>query len=189
MPDREFIHCAADVTSTLLYALDHGFQVRHDQPQTEPEPRMIERADIADLRRGVFFLFRPEWVYGPWQIGQITGGYNAGKYSISPHVNYASLEVYFHGERMEGERRKLGGAAVSFNRDWLEKPAKIIRWSPPEVEQWYKKFVKLLASGVVIQAGVHKYRVTKGVLADPDYRECIPPFDYIPWDFWKEPAE
>src|SRR5260370_8580066 len=66
MPDQEFIHSNADVTSTLTYALDSGLSVRLDEPQSEPVPRMLTRPDIAKIERGNFEIFRPDWLYGPF---------------------------------------------------------------------------------------------------------------------------
>lgn len=181
MPDREFIHCSADVASTLLYALDSGLQVRLDEPQQEPRPCMLTRADAAVIKGGVFFLFRPEWVFGPLQIRPISSGYYAGQYHISPRVNYAAITVSFHGERMDQGRRRLGGAIVSCHRDWLEMPAKVVHVPPPDVKVWFKRIVAHLSSGIVVEAGVHHYRICKGVVADPTAGECLPPFDFIPW--------
>ncbi len=181
MPDREFIHSTIDVTSTLLCALDSGMRVRLDEPQPAPHPFMVERTDVADLERGIFFLFRPQWLYGPFQAMAISGGHNLGKYTISPGVNHSAVSVYFQGERIDQGRRRFGSCVVSWHRDWLEMPAKIVRPTPPEVEVWFKRIVKHLSSGIVIKAGVHRYRVCKGVVADPDVRNCLPPFDFIPW--------
>lgn len=181
MPDREFIHSTSDVTSTLLYAFDSGLQVMLDEPQPEARPCMLTRADVAAIKRGQFFLFRPEWVYGPLQTMVISGGYNRGKYDISPRVNYAPISVSFHGERMDQGRRRLGGCDVSCHSDWLEMPAKIVRATPPEVRDWWKRIVAHLSSGVVVKAGVHRYHICKGVIDDPIAEECLPPFDFIPW--------
>jgi hypothetical protein len=122
MPDREFIHTSSDVTSTLVYALDSGLNVRLDEPQSKPVPCLLTREEIVDIKRGVFFLFRPEWVYGPFPTLAISTGYNAKKYSISPNANCSAVGVYFQGERMDEGRRRLGDCTVSWYRDWLEMP-------------------------------------------------------------------
>ncbi len=181
MPDREFIHCAGDVASVLAFALDNGFQVRLDEPQPLPRPRFIDRNEVSQLDRGIFFFLRPEWIFGDYQITEILGGYNKGKYDISPRVNNSPITISFHGEREQEGRHKLGGAVVSCHREWLEMPAKVVHLSPPEVKDWYKKIVTHLSSGVSIKAGVHRYYLTRGVVADPHAGECLPPFDYIPW--------
>lgn len=181
MADREFIHSSADVTSTLLYAFDSGLQVRLDEPQVEARPRMLSRTDVGQVDSGVLFLFRTEWVFGPYQIMPISGGYNVGKYDVSPGVNHASLTVYFQGERMNEGRRLFGSCVVSSHSEWLEMPAKVLHPTPPEVHLLFKRVVAHLSSGIVIKAGVHKYNVCKGVINDPDAVECRPPFAFIPW--------
>jgi hypothetical protein len=181
MPDREFIHSTSDVTSALNYAFDSGLLVRLDEPQTEPRPLMLTRANVADITKGVFFLFRPEWVFAPFQTMLISGGHNRAKYDISPRVNYAPISVSFQGERIDQGRRRFGNCVVSCHRDWLEMPAKIVRPSPPEVQEWWKRIVKHLSSGVVVKAGVHRYHICRGVISDPSAADSLPPFDFIPW--------
>jgi hypothetical protein len=181
MPDREFIHSTSDVASTLLYALDSGLQIRLDEPQQEPRPCMLTRADVADIPRGVFSLFRPEWVFGPFQSMAISEGHNRGRYDFSPGVNYAGVSIYFQGERLDGGRRRLGSCVVSWDRDWLEMPAKIVRPTPPDVKLWFNRIVAHLSSGIVVNAAAHRYQVSQGVVADPRSAECLAPFDFIPW--------
>ena len=181
MADREFIHSSADVASTLRYAFDSGLQVRLDDPQVEARPRILSWADIGHVDSGVLFLFRPEWVFGPFQITQISGGYNVGKYDVAPRVNCAPLTVYFQGERMSEGRRLFGSCVVSSHSEWLEMPAKVLHPTPPDVHLLFKRIVAHLSSGIVIKAGVHKYHVCKGVISDPNAAECRPPFDFIPW--------
>jgi hypothetical protein len=181
MPDREFIHSSADVSSTLLFAIDSGLQVMLDEPQPEPQPRMLTRADAASLDRGVFYLFESNWVFGPIQTMDIPAGYNKGKYFVQPRVNFTCVSVYFGGERTDQGRRRLGSASVSWHRDWLELPRKVVRPAPPEVRDWYKRIVAHLSSRIVVTVGVHRYHVSGGVLADPGASKCLPPFDFIPW--------
>ena len=182
MPDREFIHSTADVASTLLYAFDSGFQVRLDEPQLEPEPRMMSREEVANVVRGAFFLIRPEWVFGPLHTMKISGGYNIGKYFVQPGVNYASITLHFQGERIDQGKRRFGSGVLSFDRDWLGLPANNVRLTPPDVQFWFKRILQHLFSKIVIKAGVHRYHVCKGVINDPTVAECLPPFDFIPWD-------
>lgn len=181
MPDREFIHSSPDVASTLLYAIDSGLQVRLDEPQPEPRPRMLTRTDVVDITEGVFFLSRPEWVYGPLQPLSISRGHDRGKYDFSPRVNCSPITVLFQGERVDQGRRRLGDCVVSWHRDWLEMPAKIVRPTPPDVQVWFKRIEAHLSSGLVVKAGVHRYYISRGVVADPTSIECLPPFDFIPW--------
>ena len=63
----------------------------------------------------------------------------------------------------------------------MELPAKAIRHSPAEVGVFFKKIVEHMSSGVVIEAGVHKYELCRGVINDPNVEQCLPPFDFIPW--------
>jgi len=181
MPNREFIHTASDVFSTLGYALDSGLQVRVDEPQPEPHARMLSRSDIPECRRGVYSLLRPEWVYGPFQTLAISSGHNVGKYAISPQVNHSAITVYFKGEELDQRRRRLGSCTVSYDQEWLEVPAQILRPTVPDVKDWFKRIVSHLSSGAVIRAGVHYYYVSRSVLADPSSAHCLPPFDFIPW--------
>src|SRR5579863_4590032 len=178
MPHREFIHTSSDVASLLLYALDSGMQVRLDEPQTERHPRILSRADVTTFDRGIFFLFRPEWVYGPFQTTEISGGYNRGKHFVMPRVNYSPIEICFQGERDELGRRRLGSGILSFHNDWLELPAKVLHRPPPEVKEWFKRMAVHLLTPLAINAGVHRYYLSRGVVADPDSVRCVPPFDF-----------
>ncbi len=181
MPDREFIHSSSDVPSALIYALDHGLEVMSDDPQPEPVPCMLTRSEAAKTQRGQFFVYRPEWVFGPFQLTAASGGYYKGLYTVHPRTNFAHLTLFFHGERVERGRRTFGGCLVGSNPTWLAMPAKIVKPTPPEVNVWFKRIAHHLSSGVAIKAGVHKYHVTKGVMADADAAKCLPPFDFIPW--------
>lgn len=181
MPDREFIHASADVSSTLLLALDSGLLVMLDEPQAEPTPRMLSRADVAHLKEGSFYLFRSSWVFGPFQTMAILAGFNEGKYFVQPRVNFTAVSVYFGGERLDHGRRILGSCSVSCHRDWLQLPEKVVLPAPPEVRQWYERIVAHLSSGIFVEAGVHRYCVSPGVLSDLSASKCLPPFDYIPW--------
>jgi hypothetical protein len=180
MADREFIHSSSDVPSTLLFALDSGFHAILDAPQPEPRPCFLERTATARLSEGAFELYRPEWVFGPFEMMSILEGYNKGKFCLRPRVNYAALSIYFGGERFD-QGRRLGECVVSSHPDWLELPARILRPSPSEVQTWYKRIVKHLSSGLIVNAGGHNYYVSRNVLADPNCGDCLPPFDFIPW--------
>ncbi|MBI5764010.1 MAG: hypothetical protein HZA51_10845 [Planctomycetes bacterium] len=182
MSDREFVHSTIDVASTLLFALDSGMQVIVDTPQLEPRPQLLSLSQAAKMEKGVFYLFRPEWVSGSFHTMMISSGYNKGKYFVQPRTNYTAITASFHGERIEQGLRKLGCAIVSHHRDWLELPAKIVRPAPPDAKEWFKRIVSHLSSGVIVRAGVHKYHICKGVLADHAFGQCLPPFDFIPWD-------
>jgi hypothetical protein len=182
MADRAFIHAAADVSSTLAFALDSGLCVIDaGMEQSKPFPNKLERTDVAQRQKGVFYLFSPEWVFGPFQFDQIQEGYYRGNFSIQPRVNFAAVTVYFQGERMDQGQRRFGDCLVSSHRHWLEVPGNVVRPEPPDVDEWFKCIAAHLASGIAIKAGVHRYGVTKGVLADPNRNEALPPFDFIPW--------
>jgi hypothetical protein len=188
MPDVEMIHSTADVTSVLLFALDSGLRVRVDVPQPEPCPRLLERSEVGGITRGVFFLFQPEWVYGPLQILPIGAGCNAGEFFVSPRVNESPITLSFSGERIDEGHRRLGSGVLSYHRDWLELPNKIVRATPPEVREWFKRIKACLLTKTTINAGVHKYHLCKGVISDPNLAECLPPFDFIPWESWGQSA-
>src|SRR5688572_5941153 len=139
MPDREFIHSAFDVSAVLYYALGSGMQVIVDTPQPEPRPRMITTEDVPLYESGVFLLFKPEWVYGEFQVSLASAGHYAGKFFVQPRVNFAPVTVYFSGERLVDGRRKLGSGVLSVHSDWLEMPAKLTHSTPAEVKMWFKK--------------------------------------------------
>jgi len=181
MPDREMIHSTADVTSALLFAFDSGLQVRMDTPQSDPRPRLLDRQELGKLSSGVFFLFRPEWVYGPLQILPISDGHNAGKFTVSPGVNTSAISVYFSGERVDRGRRRLGTGVISFDREWLELPAKVMRPTPRAVGVWFKRIAAHLLTGTFVKGGLHKYYLCRHVSGDSSASECLPPFDFIPW--------
>jgi len=126
MPDREFIHSSSDVASTLLYGIDCGFQVLLDDERRDPSPRVLTRSEIARIGKGVFYLIRPEWIYGPFQFLQISAGFYRGKYSLSPRVNFTSVSLYFQGERVDQGKRRYGSGCLSCHNDWLEMPAKAV---------------------------------------------------------------
>jgi hypothetical protein len=190
MPDTELIHSSADVPSTLLYALDSGLQVMVDEPQPEARARTLSRAEAGKTERGVFCLIHPDWIFGPSQTMAIDDGHNKGKYFVQPRVNFTGVTAYFGGERIDQGRRRFGSAAVSWHRDWLELPKKILWPAPPDVAKWYRRIVAHLSSGLIVKAGVHRYRVSRGVLADTAPSACLPPFDFIPWgaDVLKRPV-
>ncbi len=182
MPDIEFIHSTADVTRALCYALDSGFHVLTGIPQKSPRALAIHRGTINDQLRGVFYLVRPAWEFGPYQMMEILEGNNKGMYTLSPRVNFAPITVFFQGERADQGKRQLGNAVLSFHRDWLEQPEKKIRKSPRDLELWFRKLAGHLLSKVVLRAGVHRYHISATVLADPTAAQCLPPFDFIPWN-------
>lgn len=92
------------------------------------------------------------------------------------------MTIYFQGERFDQGRRRLGNGVLSFHRDWLELPGKVVYPTPPEVGVWFKRIAAHLFSGIVVKAGVHRYHACKGLIADPTSAECLPPFDFIPWN-------
>ena len=186
MPHRELIHAAPDVSALLQYAFDMGLTIREDSPTSEPFPRFVKPAQSKNIDRGVFVLSRPEWEYGHLQILPINSGIYAGKFFVSPSINYASITVYFGGERSEGRFRRLGDGCLSFKRTWLEETTNKNKPAPPEVETCFKKIAKHLFSGVIIKAGVHRYNLCRRALADPEVERCLPPFDFIPWTSWRK---
>src|SRR5215510_14046028 len=105
MPNTEFIHSCADVSSTLIFALDSGLQIMIDEPQSEPEPRMLTRAHAAQTKSGVFSLIHPEWIFGLFQKMAIPSGFNQGKYFFQPRTNHTAVSIYFSGERIDQGRR------------------------------------------------------------------------------------
>jgi hypothetical protein len=181
MADREFIHVSADIGSTLRYALESGMHVMVNCDQPEPRPCMLSRSDVDEIESGDFSLFFPGWVHEPFQMMRISSGQNRGRFFVQPRVNFVDVSVFFNGERIVEGRRRLGSCIVSSHSHWLELPGKIVRPAPPDVEVWFRRIVAHLSSGRIIQAGVHRYNITKGVINDPSADQCLPPFDFIPW--------
>jgi hypothetical protein len=182
MADREIIHCTADVANALYFVLDNGFQVAQDLPSEVPEPQMLTRSKVGGIQKGVFLVFRPEWLFGPFQFMAISDGANQGKFFLQPRVNYSAITLYFGGERVEKGQRMLGSGAVSFYREWLELPAKVLKPAPDDGPAWFKKIIAQLSAGIVIKAGKHRYEICRGVIADPSSAQCLPPFEFIPWN-------
>ena len=181
MLNRVFIHCSADVRMLLRYAIDNSFQVIVDEAQSRPSPGIVHARDIGGLDRGSFYFVRPAWQFGTFQIEQMSSGIDKGKYDVAPRVNFACLSVLFQGERRIDRTRVLGHCDVTCHDSWLRMPEQEVVEAPPETKDWFKRLVRQLDSGVVIKAGVHRYHVTRSVIADPSALECRPPFDFIPW--------
>jgi hypothetical protein len=181
MPDREFIHSTHDIATALTYALDSGMTVIVDHPQQEPRPHILARKEIITFDRGVFLLSQPNWQFGARQMTKILGGAHQGLYSMSPRVNQSPITIYFQGERIDRQRRRLGSGVLSFHRDWLELPSKVVRKTPADVQIWFDKLASHLFSKTAIKAGAHRYHLCRGVVADPQANHCLPPFDFIPW--------
>jgi hypothetical protein len=181
MPDCELIHSSSDVTSVLSYALQSGFLVRIDAPQREANVRLVGPSEAGEMQRGVFFLYRPEWIFGPFQFFPVPAGENAGKYFVSPSANCSPIKFYFSGERLDNGRRRFGACAVSYDRDWLELASRTTRRASPDVGKWFRHLVRHISSGVVIKGGKHNYGICRGVLLDPHLNRSLPPFDFVPW--------
>ena len=153
MPDREIIHSTADVPAALAYAFDAGFQVMLDEPQIEPKPRLLAQSEVSSMARGVFYLFRATWVYGPIETMKIDAGCNQAKFFVKPRVNFSPITLYFGGERKANGQRQLGAGLVSFDRNWLELPRSVVRPTPTDVEVWHKKIFCHLTTGVFVRVG------------------------------------
>ena len=69
--DREIIHSTGDVSAVLKMAHGRGLIVRVDAPTESPEPDIATAGRLATFDRGVFMLFRPEWVFGEPQFQRI----------------------------------------------------------------------------------------------------------------------
>ena len=158
-----------------------GFGLSRTRLSQGRSPRFLD-AHTAELSEaGAFLLVHPEWVYGPLQMHRLEAGHNAGKYFLSPRINFAPITLYFDGEGSLNGRRRLGSAFLSWHRDWLEEPAHRLMPSPPGVEEAYLALGRLLSSKFVT-AGRRRYylsRSTKDLLATIE--DTSPPFDFIPW--------
>ena len=98
MPDCEFIHAREDVQEALRHARTLGLRILPDTPRADNTTEPLTDAALESANAGVFQLFRPEWVADTLQIVRIDVGHNAGKYFVSPSVNFTSITLYFGGE-------------------------------------------------------------------------------------------
>jgi hypothetical protein len=161
--------------------MDSGLRVMANTAFPTANPTELTIPEVSNLQRGDFFLFRPEWVFGPFQTMAISGGVSAGNYFVQPRVNFAPVSIFFNGESLERGRRRFGSGVISYHADWLEVPGTVVKPTPNDVKQWFKRLVEHLSSGVIVTGGVNAYLVCRGVLADPELDECLPPFDFIEW--------
>lgn len=181
MADREIIHSARDVPVFIKMAHERGLVVRVDAPTECPKPDIATADRLATLDRGVFILFRPEWVFGEPQFQRIPGGHNEGKYSQSPGVNVAPITAYFGGERRDGVVRRLGGGTIGWNNRWYDARFHIERPAPPDVKAVYDSLLAASDTGVYLSGGVHEYLVLRDALQQLEAGAAAPPFDYIEW--------
>lgn len=181
MPDREFIHSREDVRDALRFARSMGLQVLSDRTlgSRAPEPMSSEQIDGVD--RGVFYLFRSEWVSAPLQVMHIDAGANAGTFVVKPDVNFAAITVYFQGEGVVEGTRRLGSGTISFKREWLHNAANEMRPVPIAVSNDYDALCKHLLHRDVVRAGVHRYRLARNASRLASTESTRPPFDFIPW--------
>jgi hypothetical protein len=181
MVDREIIHCASDVSAFLKMAHELGLIVRIDAPSELPKPIIASADCLEGLDRGVFALYRPDWIFGEQQFQQIPAGYNVGKYSQSPRVNSTQISAYFGGERRDGEVRRLGVGVISWHNLWYDSRLRTECRTPPEVRHVYGSLMAALGTGVYLSGGVHRYLVFRNALKQFETGEALPPFDYIEW--------
>lgn len=87
MTAKEIIHAAEDVPALLKCAAEMGLIIQHDAPSALPEAQIISGDQLNTYERGVFLLYRPEWVLGELQFERISAGHNRGKYFQKPRVN------------------------------------------------------------------------------------------------------
>ena len=181
MPDIEIIHAGEDVPAVLRLASEIGLIVRRDTPTAAPEPDLLQPEQFVRFDRGVFMLYRPEWVFGQFQFQEIPAGHNKGKYSLSPGVDSSSITTFFGGERVIGDSVRLGGGVISFNNSWYRTRDRSQRRTPPDVRAVWKKLVKAVDSGHHLSGGGHKYTVLRAAWDKLMSGSAMPPFEYIDW--------
>ena len=181
MRDFEFIHAAEDVPRTLGFAAELGLIVRHDEPTPTPEPRIVPADKLATFRNGVFFLYRPEWVFGEFRHFIISGGHYEGQYDQSPSTNYVSLTLYFAGERKDGAGLRLGGGTLGRDVRWLRTSDHTLHPAPPDVNTVFDTIRKHIDTGKRLRGGVHNYAVLESAWEKLIAGSALPPFDYIEW--------
>ena len=71
MATVRFVHAFEDVAAVLSYAADLGMIVQLDTPTERPEQKFASGKDLGQIGRGVFFLYRPEWVFGAFEFVEI----------------------------------------------------------------------------------------------------------------------
>jgi hypothetical protein len=109
MAVKEIIHASEDVPAVLRCAVDLGMIIQYDAPSERPEEHIVTEDQIGSYDRGIFMLYRPEWVFGKPQFQPINAGHNKGKFFQSPRVNFAPISLSMGGERLDGEFHRLGG--------------------------------------------------------------------------------
>jgi hypothetical protein len=179
MPDREFIHATEDVVEVLRAVARIGLIICHDIPSISPRPNVVtvERENAYD--RGVFVVFRPDWVFGEFQFQEIPGGYNKGKFSLSPSVNLAPITVYFGGERLDNNAQRLGAGAISWSKSWYRSQDRTTHSSPAEVEVFFRKIIEAIGTGKSLRGGSHNYLLLAYAARKLEQGCALPPFDYI----------
>ena len=181
MPDREFIHSREDVSDAFRYARTLGLKVLPGAARAVDVSEPLSADELEYVDRGVFYLYRTEWIDGPLQVLHIDAGANAGKYVVKSNVNFSVITIYFQGEAIVGRARQLGAGAISFKRDWLHSAAHEMRPAPDGVAKDYAAMCKHLLSRDVVRAGVHRYYVARHAARLASSEVTRPPFDFIPW--------
>lgn len=181
MPDREFIHSRGDVQDALRFAWTIGLHVLPDAARANDVTNALSPEALDSVDRGVFQLYRPDWVMAPLQVMRIDTGANAGKYVVKPGVNFAAITIYFQGEGVLEGKRRFGSGTISFKRQWLQSATNEMRSAPVGIAQHYAKMCRHLLSRIVVRAGVHRYSVARHAAQLASTEQTYPPFDFIPW--------
>ncbi len=181
MAVKEIIHASEDVRAVLRCAVELGMIIRHDAPSDRPEAQIVSEDQIDVYERGTFMLYRPEWVFGEPQFLPITAGYNKGKFFQSPRVNFAPITLSLHGERLDGDVRRLGGGGISRHPNWLRSADQNLRPTPPEVKSAYDSIIRRIDIGRRLSGGVHTYIVLAHAWEKLASGRGLPPFDFIDW--------
>lgn len=181
MTAREIIHASEDVQTVLRIAVELGMVIQRDAPSDRPEPQVIKEDEIDAYDRGVFILYRPQWVLGKPEFQPITAGHNRGKFFQRPRVNIAPITLSLGGERLDGDVRRLGGGSISRHADWLRGADQTLQPTPHAVRSAYDSIIRRIDVGKRLRGGVHTYIVLAHAWEKLASGLALPPFDYVEW--------
>jgi len=181
MRDFEFIHSGEDVAEILHFAAGIGLTIRKDEPGKLPLPTLVRASDIENMANGVFFLYKPEWIFDEVEFIEIGAGYFEGKFSQKPATNCASVNLYFGGERDDGQLHRLGGGFLARDVNWYRSSDHTVHRAPADVKAVFDVIRKRIDTGKRLRGGIHNYAVLAGAWKKLIAGSAAPPFDYIRW--------
>lgn len=179
MPSKNCIHSREDIDSILRFADSFGLHLLPDRLKYE-DVRPWKPEEFQPFEGGTIYLFRPEWIVDSLRLMYVEEGVNTGTYVVTGK-NFSPIKLYFQGDEMVVNTRRLGDCIVSFKRDFLHEQSHEMRLSSPDVEVVYKEICKHLLSRITVSGAGHRYHVCKEAAKLATLMSTRPPFDYIPW--------